>query len=263
VKLSRVVAVVLLAGCGGFAHAAPPRQTLRVFAAASLADAFGDLARLLEKERPGLVVRTNFAGSQQLAAQLEQGAQADVFAAADERWMDRVRALGLVAGEPAIFARNWLVAIVPATNPARIRSLRDLARGGVKVVLGADAVPVGHYSRIALRNLSQEPGFDRDFGARVLKNVVSEEENVKSVVGKVQLGEADAGICYRSDVTASVARYVHVLEIPETANVPAAYPIAVLAGSPAADLARAFVDLARSPAGQAVLAKRGFLPVAP
>jgi molybdate transport system substrate-binding protein len=242
---------------------APGRGTLQVFAAASLSDAFSEIGRRLEQQRPGLTVRMNFAGSQQLATQIEQGALADVFASADERWMSYARERGLLSGEPSIFAKNRLVVIVPRTNPARIRRLQDLARGGVKLVLGADAVPVGRYSRIVLRNLARDPAFGGDFATRSLRNVVSEEENAKSVVGKVQLGEADAGIVYRSDVTPTVARFVHVVEIPESANVLASYPIALIKDAKAADAARAFVELVRSREGQQILARRGLIPVTP
>jgi len=235
--------------------------TLQVFAAASLSDAFTEIGRQLERQRPGLRVRINFAGSQQLATQIEQGAQADVFASADERWMSYVRERGLVSSEPATFARNRLVMIVPRTNPARIRRLQDVARGGVKLVIGADAVPVGRYARTVLRNLARDPAFGVDFATRALRNVVSEEENVKSVVGKVQLGEADAGIVYRSDVTATVARFIRVFEIPESANVVASYPIALLQGARASDAARAFVDLVLAGEGQAILERRGLIPV--
>ena len=157
--------------------------------------------------------------------------------------MTYARERDLLAGEPSVFAHNRLVVIVPRTNPARIQRLQDLARGGVKLVLGADAVPVGHYSRTVLRNLSRDPAFGADFASLALRNVVSEEENVKSVVGKVQLGEADAGIVYRSDVTPSVARFVRVFEIPESANVLASYPIAIAREAAAPDAARAFVEL--------------------
>jgi molybdate transport system substrate-binding protein len=132
----------------------------------------------------------------------------------------------------------------------------------MKVVLGAEAVPVGKYSRDALRNLSRADGFDAGFARHVLANVVSEEENVKSVVGKVQLGEADAGVCYRSDVTPAVSRHVRVLAIPDSVNVLATYPIAVLRGTPRAALAREFVALVVSPRGQRVLERHGLIPVA-
>ncbi|NOT33157.1 MAG: molybdate ABC transporter substrate-binding protein [Candidatus Eisenbacteria bacterium] len=238
-----------------------PRNALRVFAAASLAESFGELARHFEDVNPAVRVQLNLAGSQQLAAQLEQGAIADVFASADERWMDHVRQVGLVMGTPAHFARNRLVVIVPRTNPARIARLQDLARRGIKLVMGAESVPVGRYGREMLRNLASVTGFDPDFARRVLANVVSEEENVKAVVGKVQLGEADAGIVYRSDVTPALSRFVRTFEIPDSANVLTLYPIAVLAGTRAPELSRAFVELVRSPEGQRILAERGMIPV--
>ncbi len=255
--------LLALIGTSSAATPSSSKSTLQVFAAASLSDAFTEIGHLLERQRPGLTVRANYAGSQQLATQIEQGAAADVFASADERWMDYARERGLVAGESAIFARNRLVVVVPKTNPARIRRLQDLTKGGVKFVLAADAVPVGRYSRIMLRNLARDPAFGAGFATRALRNVVSEEENVKSVVGKVQLGEADAGVVYRSDVTPAVARYIHVIEIPENSNVIASYPIARIQGSHEPDAGRAFVSLVLSPEGQQVLERRGLIPVAP
>ncbi len=253
-----------LGTCGSHAQTnqAPHTSTLHVFAAASLSDAFTEIGHHLEHQRPGLTVRLNFAGSQQLATQIEQGAAADVFASADERWMNYARERGLLSGEPAVFARNGLVVIVPKTNPARIRRLQDLARGGIKLVLGADAVPVGHYSRTVLRNLARDPAFGGDFATLVLRNVVSEEENVKSVAGKVRLGEADAGIVYRSDVTPAVARFIRVIEIPESANVFAAYPIAVVKDAKEPGGAQRFVAFVLSPEGQRVLERHGLIPVA-
>ena len=236
--------------------------TLTVFAAASLSDAFTEIAREFERAHLGVTVRLNFAGSQQLATQIEQGANADVFASADERWMGYARERGLLSGETQIFARNRLVAIIPKTNPARIRQLQDLAKSGVKLVLGADAVPIGRYSRTVLRNLARDPAFDSDFAARAMKNIVSEEENVKAIVGKVQLGEADAGIVYRSDVTPRVARYIRVFEIPESASVIASYPIAATRGARDAT-AGAFVALVLSAEGQKILGRHRLMPPAP
>ena len=237
-----------------------PKRTLNVFAAASLMDAFHELGGMLESRQPGLRVRFNFAGSQQLAIQLEQGAVADVFASADARWMAYAADRGLLRGEAQVFARNRLVVIIPSTNPARIQRLQDLSRSGVKLVLGADAVPVGRYSRVALQALSKDPAFGGDYATRVLRNVVSEEENVKSVVGKVQLGEADAGMVYRSDVTSSVARFLKVLMLPESADIVASYPIAAVNAGPDSMAAHAFLELVLSPEGQKVLQKRGLLP---
>jgi molybdate transport system substrate-binding protein len=258
-----LAAALAIATAAGPAAAERGGATLRVFAAASLADAFGEIGGQFEKSHPGLSVELNLAGSQQLATQLEQGAAADVFASADERWMAYARERSLLAGEPAIFARNRLVVVIPRTNPARIGRLQDLVRRGIKLVIGAEAVPVGKYSREVLQNLSRSAGFEPEFSRRVLANVVSEEENVKSVLGKVQLGEADAGMVYRSDVTPALARFVRVIEIPDSANVLATYPIAVVEGSRRKDVAGEFVSFVLSPAGQRVLGRRGLIPARP
>lgn len=233
--------------------------TLTVYAAASLTDAFAALGRALEAQRPGLTVRFNFAGSQQLALQLQQGAPADVFASADQRWMRSASEHGLVQGTPTVFARNRLVVLLPRANPGRIARLEDLARPGIKLVLAAEAVPAGRYSREMLHNLAREPGYTADYDRRVLANVVSEEENVRGVVAKVQLGEADAGVVYGTDVTPAVGRATVTLEVPATSNVLAEYPLAVLrsARNPAA--ARAFINLVASDAGQRILRQHGFL----
>jgi molybdate transport system substrate-binding protein len=232
-----------------------------VFAGASLTDVFRELGAMLTAEHRDITVRFNFAGSQQLAVQIEQGAKADVFAPADQRWMEYVQERKLVDGEPRIFVHNRLVVIVPKSNPARIRRLEDLAGRGVKLVVGAEAVPVGKYTRDAIQKLAGQAGFPPRYGDKVLANVVSQEENVKSVVAKVQLAEADAGFVYRSDVTRQVARYLDLLELPSQSNVLASYPIAVVAGSSNSKAARAFVDLVLSPEGQKVLAAHGLMPL--
>jgi molybdate transport system substrate-binding protein len=244
-------------------HPAPIRaatSTLTVFAAASLTAAFSALGDTLTRRDPGLHVVFDFAGSQALALQLTQGASADVFASADAHWMATVQDSGLLADAPRIFAHNRLVVIVPAANPARIHRLPDLGRPGVKLVLAEDAVPVGHYARAAISALARLPGFSAGFADRTRRNVVSNEDNVKGVVAKVQLGEADAGIVYVSDLTPAVAAAVHRLDIPDAANAPADYPIAVLRTTGNVAAAHAFVDLVLSPTGQAVLAHQGFLP---
>lgn len=244
---------------------APVASTLTVFAAASLTEVFEELGALFRRRHPGITLRFNFAGSHQLAAQLEYGARADVFASADQRWMERVHDQGLTDGDPVIFAHNHLVVILPAANPAGIVRLEDLGRPGIKLILAAEEAPVGAYTRAVLRKLSSQPGNGADYEGRVLANVVSEEENVKGVVAKVQLGEADAGLVYRSDVTRGIASRLRVLEIPHAANMVASYPIATLAGSEAPAAARAFVELTRDPEARAVLERHGFTvpPAAP
>jgi molybdate transport system substrate-binding protein len=239
------------------------RATLTVFAAASLSEPFGELGRMLERARPGLRLRFNFAGSQQLAAQIEQGAGADLFASADERWMSYLSERGLLAGDPHVFAHNGLVVIVPRSNPARITRLEQLARRGVKLVLGAPAVPVGAYSREVLKRLATQPGYASDYAGQALANVVSEEENVKSVLAKVQLGEADAGMVYRSDVTPAVARYLRVFELPAAAQITASYPIAAVRGGSQPEAARSFLDLLDSGTGRAVLTRHRLTPSSP
>jgi len=238
-----------------------PAGTLTVFAAASLTEAFTIVGKILEQRHQSLRVTQSFAGSQQLATQIEQGARADVFASADQRWMAYIHARGLVAGAMSEFARNRLVVIVPRGNPARIGRLQDLANPGVKVILAANAVPVGRYSRDALEKLTRAPGFPQNYAARVLRNVVSHEENVRGVVAKVQLGEADAGVVYRSDVTPTSSPFVLLLEIPERFNVVASYPIAVLKAAANPDAAAAFVSLVLSPLGQRALRDHNFVPV--
>jgi molybdate transport system substrate-binding protein len=237
-----------------------PNRTVTVFAAASLTDAFTELGRSMEQKTRGLTVRFNFTGSQQLVAQMEQGAGADVFASADQRWMHEAARRGLVAGDPIVFARNRLVVLVPTSNPGRIARLEDLARPGLKLVLAGESVPAGKYSREVLAKLAAAPGFPAGYAVHTLANLVSDEENVKGVVAKVQLGEADAGIAYRSDVTPAVAARVRVLEIPDERNVLAEYPIAVLAGAADTGGAREFVALALSDEGQRILARHGLLP---
>lgn len=238
------------------------QQRLTIFAAASLTDAFTAVGQRFERERPGVAVQFNFAGSQALATQMEQGASADVFASADQRWMQYAEQRHLLGGPARVFARNRLVVITPKANPGYIDKLQDLARPGLKLVLAAAQVPVGKYGREALRRLASTPGFGADFGSRVLANLVSEEENVKGVVAKVQLGEADAGIVYATDVTTAIRSELRVIEIPEASNPIAEYPVAPTAKGQQ-DLAAAFIALLLSPPGQELLAARGFLAPTP
>ena len=254
VRRAAALAGTLLAAAG------PVRaqsDVVTVFAAASLTDAFNELGRRFEAAHPGTRVRFNYAGSQQLVLQLQQGAEADVFASADERWMGAAQEDSLIAGGPTLFARNRLVVIVPAGNPARVNALPDLARAGLKIVLAAGAVPAGRYTRQVLERLAGAAGFPSDYVARVLANVVSEEDNVKAVAAKVELGEADAGFVYRSDVNLGAARATKTLDIPDPYTVIAAYPIALLRGSKHTAPARRFIELVLGDSGQAVLERHG------
>ncbi len=218
-----------------------PAGELRVFAAASLTEAFKRLATAFEASHPGTKIVFNFAGSQQLVQQLAHGAQADLLASADTRQMDAAVKAGLVPRNAArVFARNRLVIIAPAANPQRITTPRDLDRPGVKLVLAHKNVPAGHY---ALEML-QKAGVS-------LKNVVSYEENVKAVLAKVELGVADAGVVYVTD-----ARNRKVVTIQAPTSPVAVYPLAILKDSA---LARDFQSLVLSPAGRRILHEQGFL----
>lgn len=236
-----------------------PAQKLTVFAAASLTDAFNEIGEQFKQQNPGVTLEFNYAGSQQLRTQLEQGAVADVFASANTKEMNGAIQSGLVvSGTQKTFVRNRLAVIVPKDNPGSIKELKDLAKPGLKIVLAAPGVPVGGYALTALDKMNAD--FGATFSQTVLSNVVSYEDNVKQVVAKIQLGEADAGIVYSSDVTPGAAKQVVKLDIPDNYNVLATYPIAVLKAAPQADLAAKLVDYALSADGQAILAKWGFIP---
>lgn len=234
--------------------------SLTVFAAASLTDSFNQIKSDLEAAHPGLTITYNFAGSQGLVTQLSEGATADVFASASKKQMDAAAEKGVIAGKPVTFAQNRLAIVVPKDNPAGIATYADLATPGVKLVLAQPEVPVGQYARDSICKASREEAdADSGFAASVAANIVSEEENVKAVLTKVRLGEADAGIVYTTDVTAEVAPDVTVIEIPQAQNVIATYPIAAVRKGNA-ELAAAFISYVTGPEGQATLASFGFEP---
>ena len=230
---------------------------LTVFAAASLTAAFGDIAKSFESANPGTKVTFSFAGSQQLRTQIEQGAPADVFASADNKNMDPLKSEGLIVGDPQIFTRNRLVVILPKNNPAGIKTLQDLAKPGLKLDIADASVPVGNYTLQALDKLSADPAYGADFKTQVLARVVSKENDVKQVVSKIALGEADAGVVYTTDAQAAIDQLT-TIDIPDQFNVIATYPIAVVKASANPTLAQKFVDLVLSADGQAVLKKYGF-----
>lgn len=234
---------------------AADKPVVTVFAAASLKEAFDAAAPAFTKAT-GYPVRFSYGGSDMLAAQLLQGAPADVFVSANQQQMKRVLDGGVVVG-PRHFARNRLVVIVPAKGSA-VSTIADLGKKGVKVVLAARTVPVGAYARAAFANLAKDAAYGADFAARVQANVVSEELDVKAVATKISLGEGDAGVVYATDVTPRIAPAVRVLRLPAGSAPEATYPIAVTKNAPNADGARAFVQFITSPAGLAFLKARGF-----
>lgn len=260
--ISALPALLLATGCAAPRTSAAEATTLTVFAAASLSEAFQALAADFEAAHPGTSVAFNFGGSQQLAQQLAQGAPADLFASANALQMQAAVDAGRV--DPARlreFARNRLVMIVPAGNPGQLDALPDLARPGLRLVLAAPEVPVGQYALEFLDKASRDPAFDPGYKQAVLANVVSFESSVKSVLAKVALDEADAGIVYTSDLSGENARRVAQISIPDALNVIAVYPLAPLVDASQAGLAQAFRDYVLSAAGQQTLARFGFLPV--
>jgi len=237
-------------------------KNLTVLAAASLTESFTEMGKLFESQNPGVKVAFNFAGSQQLAQQLDQGADADVFASASAKYMDAaVTSRRVNKADSQTFVQNRLVVIFPLDNPAGIKALTDLAKPGLKIDLEDKSVPAGQYSLDFLDKAIKDPGFDPQFKANVLKNVVSYETDVKAVVSKVALGEADAGIVYITDFNAAKDK-LGKMDIPNALNTVATYPIAPISDSKNADLAKAFVTLVLSPDGQAVMLKYGFVPAA-
>jgi molybdate transport system substrate-binding protein len=235
-----------------------------VFAAASLKEAFGEIAAGFERAHPSVEVVLNLAGSQQLAQQLAQGARADVFASANQKQLGVVREAGRVApGSERAFARNKLVVIQPARGAARLRSLSDLRNRGLKLILAAPEVPAGQYARDFLAAAAQDPEYGPAWSGAVLANVVSNEESVRAVVTKVALGEADAGVVYQSDLSGETAGSLRPIPIPDTLNQVATYPIAVVRDAQNPEEARAFVEAVLAPGGQSALQRRGFLPGEP
>lgn len=228
-------------------------RRLTVFAASSLSDAMDDLADLFESENPDVDVVRHYASSSHLAAQIIEGAQADVFASANEIQMDHLISVGLVGSEPQVFAVNRLTICLPAGNPAGIHSPLDLARPGISLILAAPDTPVRVYTDEMLALLG-----DDQFQAAVYFNLVSEEVNVRQVVAKIVLGEADAGVVYTSDITGDMVGLVEQVEIPYEFNPVAAYPVARLSEAREPELAQQFINFILGPEGQSILQSWGF-----
>jgi molybdate transport system substrate-binding protein len=247
-----VVVAVFLAACGGGtstppATATPLTGTVSVFAAASLTASFKSLGASFQTANPGVTVKFNFAGTPTLLTQIEQGAQADVFASADTTNMTKLTTDGFTAGASRVFAHNQLEIVVAPGNPKGINGLADLAKPGVIYITEGPTVPAGKYALQALAT------------AGVTVTPKSLETSVTAVISKIELGEADAGIVYTTDVQAAGSKALGV-QIPAADNVIATYPIIAVKGSTNLAAANAFIAYVVSATGQSALASFGFLP---
>lgn len=230
---------------------------LTVFAASSLTDALTEIGRAFDT-RTGHQTRFSFGGSSSLRTQLERGARADVFASASLSQYAPLRSQGLL-GPEMLFTRNRLTVITPAARPLT-GGLAGLARRGLRLVVAGPEVPAGEATARTLDRMTASGRYGADFARRVRANVVSEEPNVRQVALKVSLGQADAAFVYRSDVTPGLRGRVRTYALPNGVNPPVAYPIGVVRGSREAQAAEAFVRFVRSPEGQRILVRWGFLP---
>jgi molybdate transport system substrate-binding protein len=219
-----------------------PDADLTVLAASSLTDVFKTAGAAYEKEHPGTEVTFSFAGSQELAAQVKQGAPADALVTADTSTMDGLKS---DTGSPTVIAKNRLVIATGKGNPEKVETLKDLADPGLKVVLAAPEVPVGRYSRQILdaQKIDVQP--------------VSQEPNVRAVLSKVELGEADAGLVYTTDAATATGK-IDAIDIPDAQNAVASYPAATLKTSENGEAATAFVAWLSTPEAQKILADAGF-----
>ena len=266
-SLTLLVSIFIISACQGIGVWSGDSEVMKarlvVFAAASLTETFIEIGQGFELEYPDVQVVFNFAGSQQLAHQLSQGAPADVFASANQRQMQAVVQARLVeAAAVEVFAHNSLVVLYPGDNPGEINDLGDLAKPGLKLALADQSVPVGQYSLQFLERASHPERLGSKYKQAVLGNVVSYEENVRAVLSKVHLGEVDGGVTYASDYLSADAingLQLGRLDIPPEMNVLTSYYIAPLAHGDQGELSRKFLAYVFSHTGQAILASHGLI----
>ena len=237
-------------------------QILDVSAAASLTEAFTEMGTTFQATDACVKPVFNFAGSQKLSQQIQEGAPVDVFASASKKNMEEVITAGLVADSVSqVFAQNGLAVVVCPTTSFKIESIKDLAQPGLKLVVAAKEVPVGDYTNQFLEKAAADPDLGQSYVDAVKANEVSFEADVKTVLTKVNLCEADAGIVYQSDGFSNPTPGIKMIVVPDTLNITAKYPIAVINSSDTPDLAQKFINFVLSPEGQAILVKYGLKAV--
>jgi molybdate transport system substrate-binding protein len=243
---------------GGVLIPAPVTDKLTIYAAASLKSALAKVQLVYEATYPGTALTISTDSSTALEAKIEQGAPANVFLAADTANPQKLIDKGLAVGSVVRFATNLLTVIVPASNPAGIASLADLAKPGVKIVAAAEGVPIQTYTAQLVANLAQEPGYPAGFAAAYAANVISREDNVGAVAAKISLGEGDAAIVYATDATAW--NHIAIVAVPADANVRATYGGVDVASTTSGGAGYPFLGWLAGPDGQAILASFGFGP---
>ena len=258
--LGGVLAVMVLAltGCTATAGTGSSSVEVTVYAAASLKQVLADVRTAYEAATPGVTLVVSTDSSAALRTQIEQGAPADVFLAADTKQPQALVDAGLSMGPATHFAANRLTIIVPTPNPAGILSPADLARPGVRIIAAGDEVPITSYATESVGKLGLLAGYPDAFAAAYAANIVSREDNVKAVVAKIELGEGDAGIVYVTDAATSAG--VIAVAIPDAANVVTAYAGLVVKASDHIDRAQDFLDWLTGADGQAILTRHGFTP---
>jgi molybdenum ABC transporter molybdate-binding protein len=233
-------------------NASSPKVEMVAFVAANATDPFNEIIRTFQAQHPDVKLEATYAGTQVLRTQLEQGAKADLYLSADITHIEAVKKEGLI-DEYIPVSRNHEIIVVPKDNPSGIHSLQDLSTKRVKLIIGTDTVPIGKYTRMIFAKADKQYG--KQFSEGAMSHVVSLETDVKQVLQKVALGEAGAGVVYRTDVTASFADKVTIVEIPAALNVEAVNYIAVLRDAPNPELAQKLLDLMLAPEGQSIFAK--------
>lgn len=261
------IAILALLATAGCTTTNPHPQTetgqteILVFCAASLSGAMTDIAREYEATHPGTKIILNTDSSQALYTQIRQGARADLFLSASTKQMNALQGEGQIRNDSVrIFARNRLALIIPKDNSAGITGIRDLSRPGIRLVIGTKEVPFGDYTRQALGKLAADPGYGQAYRDGVMANVISEEPTVPSLVAKIRLVEADAGIAYASDISVNDRAILTTIPIPDQYNVIATYPLGIVQDSAIPDRAAKFSEFIVSPKGSAILTRYGFIP---